>query len=314
MRVITGPPDPNQLQSDIAAGYGCGVARAGRGGAQHHASPAALAGAGFRAPPLTASVSGSGVTFAGSGAAGVNVGLVIDGVRYVAPLGPGDTAASTAAALAALVSADQPASAAGAVLTVPGARSLLARVGLTATARRELRRQGARLSSWRAGRRPWRCATSSRALLDAALMRIAFLDLADGSSARLTYRRSPVDDSAALAGTFRRDLQYRAEWGVFETEPRPHHPVPRRYGGAGIRSRSGRAGREHRHHPTLKEFLQMSDDTTTQSTGSDGPLVVVREPFAGHETGTLLSGDEGAAILASPHASHVVPLRHASID
>lgn len=165
------------------------------------------------APTLRAVVDGDAIAFSGAAQAGQLAGVMVGHRAYARPTENGDTPALVAAALAALIRRDRFALASGAVVSVPGATRLLARVVANHPAWRELRRQaqGFRVAFFCPG----------PALRDAAVAAIDthiaarhFLDLADGSVARLAFTGTTTLDEAREAALFRRDLVYTAEYAT----------------------------------------------------------------------------------------------------
>ena len=163
-------------------------------------------------PTLTATVSGSTVTFGGTGGAGQ-----VAGVQFgpgVAPkafgfrLGATDTPNTVAAAFAALISG---ASAAGAVLTLP-LTPVIAEVGADTKAILETRReiQVERVSVW-ASNPSARDALCS--LIDSQLTLVRNLQFPDGSVSNVFgYRGTYQNDYPARDRIWRRDLCYDVEY------------------------------------------------------------------------------------------------------
>ena len=121
--------------------------------------------------------------------------------------------ALVAANLAALVRADRIVTLSGAILTIPGAGDLLARVVADAPAMREIRRQrqNFRLTCWRptpAGR------DAAAVAIDSAFAAMNFITLADTSVARIRYAASTVFDQSQDASLYRRDLLYNVEYAT----------------------------------------------------------------------------------------------------
>lgn len=173
---------------------------------------------------LTADVSGSAVTFGGTGSPAHVVAVIFGNTSVAYRLMPGDTPSSVAAALAAQVSG---ASASGAVLALPTNLDVEARIAVDQMTAVEVRRQdqGFRVSVWSANDTA-RDATATA--IDQALAAIAtndangnpepagsmFLPLADGSFGWLRYRNTVNLDGAEKAGLYRRDLCYLVEYGT----------------------------------------------------------------------------------------------------
>lgn len=185
---------------------------------------------GVLTPPavtLTASVDTTGtvITLGGTVSVPQNTAIICNGKAYLYQLQPSDTLASIATALAALVNVATPASASGAVITIPGAKSLVARVGGVGTAQREVRRQERlfQITFWcpPIGPNPSSARDAAVSLVDPILAVTNFLTLADGSSGRLIYVRSTMDDGNEKANCYRRDLFYTVEYGTTQNAPAP---------------------------------------------------------------------------------------------
>ena len=216
-RIYPGEPVPAQLDADLAAGT-INVSVFPLDGEinttrfptdWHQATPAAIT--------LAAAVAGNTVALSGTVSTPQNLALLVDGKAYVHGVAAGETLATVAAALAALVSADQPASATGAALTVPGAHRIVARVGGAGTSIREVKRQlrRFRISFWCADPNSRNAAAAP---VDVALATTNFLTLADGSAGRLVYHASPLIDKAETTALYRRDLVYSVEYGTTQLE------------------------------------------------------------------------------------------------
>ncbi|MDY3551408.1 hypothetical protein R5W24_000484 [Gemmata sp. JC717] len=162
---------------------------------------------------LTLTVAGETVIVGGKVCCPTNAAVVVNGTPYVYPVQATDTLASVATALASLVAADRPASSSGAVLTVPGARTLEGRVGAVGSVVQEVKRQKKpfRISAW--------CGTPQArdaiaAVLDAALADATFISLTDGTAGRIRYERTHVIDAAQKAWLYRRDFHYSVEYAT----------------------------------------------------------------------------------------------------
>ncbi|WP_433867088.1 hypothetical protein [Ralstonia wenshanensis] len=165
---------------------------------------------------ITLTLSGQTVTVGGTVSTPQNAALVVDNKAYVYAVQAGDTLASIATALAALVNADQTATAAGAVVTIPGAKYISPRVGGQGVAVRETRRQeqGYQITVW-ANCFDQRDPIASA--IDSALSGIPHLTLADQSAA-LRFKSSRQDDSQQKEGIYRRDLMYAVEFSTFASQ------------------------------------------------------------------------------------------------
>lgn len=212
-RIYRGWPNPTALDADLAAGRINVTIFAGEAATElttrypeeWEVSPVV--------PTLTATVSGISVAFAGSADAGQAAGLLVDGKPYAYRVVANDTPALVAANLAALVRADRIVTLSGAILTIPGAGDLLARVVADAPAMREIRRQrqNFRLTCW--------CPTpasrdAAAVAIDSAFAAMNFITLADTSVARIRYAASTVFDQSQDASLYRRDLLYNVEYAT----------------------------------------------------------------------------------------------------
>jgi hypothetical protein len=171
---------------------------------------------------LTLTAAGQAVTVGGAMPAPFTphvLNLMANGIPHPYQVLPGDTLASIAAALAALVAVDVPGTTAvGAVVTLPaGARINAARVGVTGTAIRELRRQerGFRITVWTDT--PDHRKTIA-GLVDTVLGSTDRLVMSDGSGARLTYASSMDVDDKQKAKLYRRDFTYMVEYATTEIQ------------------------------------------------------------------------------------------------
>ncbi|SOY56852.1 hypothetical protein [Cupriavidus taiwanensis] len=168
---------------------------------------------------VTLTVAGQAVTVGGTISTPQNVSLWIDGHAYPYAVQTGDTLTTIATALAALISVDQPATSAGAVVTIPGAKDISPRVGGMATRIRDVRRQDQEflITVWA------NCHETREPLgdaLDVALASRQRLTLPDGSFANLRSRplSNPWDDSGQKEGIYRRDLCCWVEYATTEVQ------------------------------------------------------------------------------------------------
>jgi len=162
-------------------------------------------------PSLTATVGGNSVTFAGTGGAGQIAAVIADAAWASWRLQSSDTPATVASALATALSSVRTASATGAVLTVPGAVRLIARVEADQPtlhlSRRQ--RQAFRVTAW-CPDPATRDAVGS--VVDSAMSGIDFIGLADGTSGRLRYLSTAVSDRWEDATLYRRELVYTVDY------------------------------------------------------------------------------------------------------
>jgi hypothetical protein len=160
LRIYRGHPGPDVLDADMEAGFAnvsgawtmvtpaarivhcCVNARPGIG---RSLRPYVFAPIGCQTVPpvtLTATVSGTTVTIGGAISAGQGVAVDANYSPVGVAAGSTDTIATLAASLAAaMTAAGQPATASGAVVTVPGATTLYANTFVQAVTGQEVRRQ-----------------------------------------------------------------------------------------------------------------------------------------------------------------------------
>jgi hypothetical protein len=162
-------------------------------------------------PSLTASVSGTSVTFGGTTATGQVAAVIADAAWASWRLQGSDTPESVASTLAAALGSVRAATASGATLTVPGAIRLIARVEADQAtlhlSRRQL--QAFRVTAW-CPDPATRDAIGSA--VDSALSGIDFVGLADGTSGRLRYVGTTVSDRWEDATLYRRELTYTVDY------------------------------------------------------------------------------------------------------
>ncbi|MBB3175393.1 hypothetical protein FHR90_003248 [Endobacter medicaginis] len=208
-RVYRGWPVSDALEKFTQAG-GCDISVYSRPGMSRNTTryPVAWQQLSSVAPTLTITTDGNTITLAGASGTAQNVGAVIAGERYVYAAGPTDNAVTAAAGLAALI---PDAAVAGAVITVPGVQQVA--VGAFGTVSSEVRREWQELSViiW-APTPDVRDAVSG--VLDLALAQLPWLQLPDGTTARLLYRGQRTDDLPQKAALWRRDMNYGVEFGV----------------------------------------------------------------------------------------------------
>ncbi len=221
-RVYRGWPVPAALDADLAAGL-VNVSVAAVAGSQVVTTryPDAWRVMAPVAVTLGAAVAGGVARFAGAATPGQVAALLVDGRAAVHRTVPGDTPQSVAAALAAaLLEVGIAAAAAGAAVTVRGARSMVARITADQPAQRETRRQrqGFAVTCW--------CATPAMrdavgSAVDAALSAIDFIGLPDGSSGRLLFVASVTSDRWEDAALYRRELSYSVDYATTITAMLP---------------------------------------------------------------------------------------------
>ena len=171
---------------------------------------------------LSLTVSGQTVTVGGAMPSPFTphvLSVLVNGIPYPYQVLSTDTIASIATALAALIAVGVPGTAsAGGVITLPNtARINAARVGITGTSIRELRRQQRviQITIW-SDTPAHRDAVAGP--VDIALAATEWLTMPDGFGARLVYRGSPELDSQQKAKLYRRDFLYSVEYATTQTE------------------------------------------------------------------------------------------------
>lgn len=170
---------------------------------------------------LTVTVVGNTLTFGGTVSVPCNVGVRVaptvgDGDTIVYAVQEGDTLATIATAVAGLISAIVPASSSGAVVTVTGGGVLQAKIGVTGTQMRELKRQVQDFAITIWAPTPTLRKTTAK-VIDAALASLDYITLIDTQAARLHYTRTTLSDEMQQARVFRRDLVYSVEYATTET-------------------------------------------------------------------------------------------------
>lgn len=167
---------------------------------------------------LTATIAGQAVIIGGTPPAAdnpTNIAVEVNGLAFVYAVQAGDTLRSIATGLAALIAVGVPGTVnSGPAITFPAtARIASARVGVTATSIRELRRQQRQFQIT-----IWADTPDHRDAIvrpvDAALAAVQFLTMPDTFAARLIYHGSPISDGMEKAGLFRRDLIYSVEYAT----------------------------------------------------------------------------------------------------
>ena len=171
---------------------------------------------------LTLTVAGQAVTVGGAMPAPFTphvLNVMANGLPHPYQVLASDTPGTIAAALAALVAVDVPGTvAAGPVITVPASgRINAARVGVTGTVIRELRRQerSFRITAW-ADTPDHRVALARP--IDAALGAVDRITMPDGYSARVLYHSSGDVDTQQKAKLYRRDFVYSVEYATTEVQ------------------------------------------------------------------------------------------------
>ncbi len=172
------------------------------------------------APTLTATVNSlqTQVTIGGSVSVPQVVAILVGNTPYAYRVLAGDTLNSIAAALAALVNVNTPASASGSVITVASAPELVAQVGAQGTVYREVSRQIERIfiDIWAPSPT---LRTSIAKAITPGLARATFITLPDLTSAYVRPCGARDIDNAEKAGLYRRCLMFDVEYATVETQP-----------------------------------------------------------------------------------------------
>lgn len=213
VRIYRGFPVPAALDADLAAGW-CNVSVVAVPGQEANTTrwlQTSLCQP-ILAPQLTVQVTGQTVTFGGIAAPGQVAAVIADQATAAHRTQAGDSPASVAAALAAGL-APRAASASGAVLTVPSAIRLVARVEADQPVLRLTRQQSQRfaVTCWCPDPRSRDLVASA---IDAALSAITFIGLADGTSGRLRALASEATDRWETATLYRRELIYAVDYAT----------------------------------------------------------------------------------------------------
>lgn len=186
------------------------------------------------APTLAWTVAGTTATLTGSPSTPQNIGIVVDGAGFACAIVDGDTLSSAAARLTALIAATRTATSAGAVITIPGAHAIAARVGTWGTSTAEVRRvkDGFKISIWA----PSPVARDVLArMIDGGIAGLLdpvsgspteWIALSDGTAGQITYRRGYVDDKASPARLWRREICFMVEYPTMLTISSPEMIIP----------------------------------------------------------------------------------------
>lgn len=211
VRVFSGSPEREAIDADMAAGIVDVSVASVSGGLNTTRYPVVDIPVALTPPSLSWSVSSTTATLGGTVSTPQNVGLAVDGQAFLYAVQPTDTPASIVAALAVLIAAMQPASAAGAAVTVPGSHLLIGRTGGVAITQREVGRERVtvQIIIW-AGSEGQRQAVGSA--VEPALRDLRRLPLADGSIAMIWFGTTMDADEAEKSTIYRRTLTVVAEY------------------------------------------------------------------------------------------------------
>lgn len=167
------------------------------------------------APTITAIINGVTVTLGGAAGPGQNIAVLANGLAFVYQTVQGDTLASAAAALAAIINAEiAGTTAVGAQIILPATADIkAARVGASGTIAKGIRNQERIFMTgiW-AGSPAARDAVAK--IVDPAISGPRFLVMPDGYAARIVYHGSLLNDSEQKMGIYRRDLLYSVDYAT----------------------------------------------------------------------------------------------------
>jgi hypothetical protein len=220
-RVYRGWPKAAGLNVDLAAGRinvtvfpaGDGVRNTTRYPSEWITNPIT--------PTLSVEVVGTTATFDGLGSIWQLAGILVDGQSYVYRTTATDTPASVAANLAAAARANGiTVTLAQASLTFPAAGDVSARVVADATGLMEVRRQVQtfRIICW--------CPTpllrdATAGTIDPVFASLRFIEIPDGTDARLIFTGTTVFDQSQDAILYRCDLLYAVEYATTTAAQQP---------------------------------------------------------------------------------------------
>jgi hypothetical protein len=217
-KVYQGWPDPGTLKKDTAgsdrAGHVAHISvfpsAQAKNVSRRRAEWEAVAAP---APTLSATVAGTSIVLGGTVSVPQAVALIIDGQDFAYAVQASDTLTSIATGLAALVAVKQPATAAGAVVTIPAARRVVARIVFTGTSAKEVAREERVfvVSVW-AGCHEERDALAM--LVEPVLADLSRIELPDGTTSNCNYGGGTQVDSEQKQGIYRRDIQIAVEYAL----------------------------------------------------------------------------------------------------
>jgi hypothetical protein len=223
IKVMTGWPVPNILQTDLSAGTSH-VSVFESPGSERNTTRYAPKGHVMSIAPATITLAAVGRALTVGGAmpspfTPENVAVIVEGQAFIYPIQPTDTLTSIATGLSSLIAVEFPGTiSSGAVITLPvGVSAQAARVGTTGIVTTEWERQEQlfQITVW-APDSPTRATIG--AAIKAALAQINFLTMIDGFGARCRYKSSRLSDEVQNAAVYRRDLFYTVEYATTVTE------------------------------------------------------------------------------------------------
>lgn len=210
-RVFRGWPLPAGLNADLAAGIVNVTVYPSAAPARRLPTLPIVYSSQTAPSVLSATASANVVTFSGVPTHSHCVGVLIDGVPYSYRPSGSDSASAVAAACAVLINRDRICNLAGAMITIPGAWRVIARVVSNTSSLAEIRRQECEVAI--------SCWCPSPALrddvartIDGSIAGMPFLAIPEGTSCRVTYNTTAEYDQAQNALLYRRDLIYTMEY------------------------------------------------------------------------------------------------------
>jgi hypothetical protein len=211
VRVFQGRPEREGLDADMTAGIVDVSVYVLPGAVNTSRYPVVDVPIAMSPPSLVWTVSGTSATLGGTVATPQNVGLLVDNQVFLYAVQPADTLASIAAALASLINAVQPASAAGAAVSVPGSRSIIGRAGGVATTLREVGREKVTVQV-----QIWAPSDALRsavgAIIEPSLRDLRRLALADRSIAMIWFGTVSDTDDLEKSTIYQRTIWLDAEY------------------------------------------------------------------------------------------------------
>jgi hypothetical protein len=169
---------------------------------------------------LKANVSGQSVTISGLVGSNQIVGLLIDGVPLAYSVNINDTPVGIAANIATAISGGRIAILSGSTITIPDAKSLVARIATNAMISQAMRRQRREIQVCCWCPSPLLRDQVSKSV-DLVLAASSFIDLADNTKAHVHYISTQVYDLSQNALLHRRDLCYRFEYTIIDSTTAP---------------------------------------------------------------------------------------------
>jgi hypothetical protein len=213
VRIYPGAPEREALDNDLAAGIVNVTVEVGQDGQDTTRFPVVDQVIGMNPATLGWAIAGTTATLGGTVSTPQNAGLLVDGKAYLYAVQPVDTLATIAAAVAALIGVDQPATAVGAVVSVPQSRLITGRIGTVGQTLREVAREllTVGITVW-APSQPLRRAVA--VAFEPNLRDLRRFALPDQSIAQIWLARSYDDDQPEKAMLYKRNAFYSVEYAT----------------------------------------------------------------------------------------------------